>query len=230
VPTPIASRAAQGLEDRHEQDVAHVETGQDQTRDKGAGVHVADRTTQLVGHDDQHQRGRDDLGEGAGGCNDAGSEPAVVAVAEHDRQRDQAHRDHRGGHHAGGGGQQGADEDHRVGETAADRAKQLADRVEQVFGHAGALKNEAHEGEEGNGEQGVVAHDAEDAVRQGLQEGRVEEAHADAEDGEHEAVGGQREGNGVAGEEKDDEGAEHDRRQVVTDDRDEEFQGHVSFS
>ena len=41
-----------------------------------------------------------------------------------------------------------ADEDHRVGQAAADRAEQLADGVEQVFGHARALEDQAHEGEE----------------------------------------------------------------------------------
>ena len=64
----------------------------------------------------------------------------VVAVAQHDRQRDQAHRDHRGGDDAGGRGEQRADEDHRIGEAAADRAEQLADGVEQVLGHAAIVR------------------------------------------------------------------------------------------
>ena len=96
----------------------------------------------------------------------------VIAVAQHDRQRDQAHGDDRGGDDAGRGGEQRADEDHGVGEAAAHRPEQLADRVEQVLGHAGALEDQPHEGEERDGEQRVVADDAEEAVRQRLSSGQ----------------------------------------------------------
>ena len=106
-----------------EEDVAGIERGQHEAGDEGALVHVADRAAELVGHDDQHQRRRDDLRQRAGGRDDAGGEAAVVAVAQHDRQRDQAHRDHRGRDDAGGGGQQRADEDHRIGEAAADAGR-----------------------------------------------------------------------------------------------------------
>jgi hypothetical protein len=91
---------------------------------------------------------------------------AVIAVAQHDGQRDQAHRDHRGGHHAGGGGQHGAHQNHGQSQAAADGAEQLADGVEQVLGHAAALKNQAHQREERNGQQRVVLHDAVDTQRQ----------------------------------------------------------------
>ena len=59
--------------------------------------------------------------------------------------------------HAGRRREQRADEDHRVGEAAADRAEQLADRVEQVLGHAAALEDQPHEREERHREQRVVA-------------------------------------------------------------------------
>ena len=65
----------------------------------------------------------------------------VVAVAQHDRQRDQAHGDDRGGDHAGGGGEQRADDDDGIGEAAAYRAEELADGVEEVLGHAGSLED-----------------------------------------------------------------------------------------
>ena len=55
-------------------------------------------------------------------------------------------------------------------QAAAHRAEQLPDRVEQVLGHAGAFKHQAHEGEERDGEQRVVAHHAVHAVGQRLQE------------------------------------------------------------
>ena len=92
---------------------------------------------------------------------DAAMTPAasapVIAVAQHDRQRDQPHRDHRGRDHAGRRGQQRADEHHGIGEAAAHRAEQLADRVEQVLGHAAALEDQPHEGEERHRQQRVVA-------------------------------------------------------------------------
>ena len=78
-----------------------VQARQRQAGQEGAFVHVADRAPELVGHDDQHQGGRDDLRQGAGGGDDARSHSPVVAVAQHDRQRDQPHRDHRCGDHAG---------------------------------------------------------------------------------------------------------------------------------
>jgi hypothetical protein len=41
--------------------------------------------------------------------------------------------------------------------------------VEQFLGHAAAFQDQAHEGEERDGQQGGVGHDAEHPVRQGLQ-------------------------------------------------------------
>jgi hypothetical protein len=42
-------------------DVSRIERRQHEPRDEGAFVHVADRPAELVGHDDQHERRRDDL-------------------------------------------------------------------------------------------------------------------------------------------------------------------------
>jgi hypothetical protein len=57
-----------------------------------------------------------------------------------------------------------------IGQAAADRAEQLADGVEQILGHARAFEDQPHEGEEGNRQQCVVLHDAENAQRQRLQQ------------------------------------------------------------
>ena len=37
-------------------------------------------------------------------------------------------------------------------QPAAHRPEQLADRVQQILGHAGFLQQDAHEGEEGDGQ------------------------------------------------------------------------------
>jgi hypothetical protein len=110
--------------------------------------------------------GGNDLRQRSGSGNDAGGEFGVVAVAQHDRQRDQTHRDHRGGDDAGRRGEQRADEDHRKGQAATQRPEKLADGIEQILGHARSFEDQPHEGEERDGQQRVVVHDAEDAVRQ----------------------------------------------------------------
>ena len=127
----------------------------------------------------------------------------VVAVAQHDGQRDQAHRDHRRRDHAGGRRQQRADEDHRQGQAAAHRAEHLADGFQQILGHAAALEDDAHEREERDRQQRVVLHDAEYPQRQGLEQRRPEQAGLHADEAESQAGGRQAEGDRKAGEQED---------------------------
>ena len=94
---------------------------------------------------------------------------------------------------AGGRREQRADEDHRVGEAAAHRPEQLADRVEQVLGHAAALEDQPHEREERHREQRVVRHHAPDALGQRLEQRRLQQAELDADEAEDDADGGERE-------------------------------------
>ena len=53
----------------------------DDARADRAGIHVADRAAELVGQHDQHQRGRDELGDGAGRGDDARGVARRIAVA-----------------------------------------------------------------------------------------------------------------------------------------------------
>ena len=155
---------------RHQEDVAEVEAGQDEAGNDRALVDVADRTPELIGHDDEHEARRDDLRKRARSGDRAARHAPVIAVAQHDRQRDQAHRDDRCGDDAGRGGKQRTDADHRIGDTAADRAKKLAGGVEQLFRHARSFEDQPHEGEERDREQRLVRHDAPDAIGKRLQE------------------------------------------------------------
>ena len=50
--------------------------------------------------------------------------------------------------------------------AAAQWAEHLADGLQQIFGHATALQNQAHEREEGHGQQGVVGQDADQPLGQ----------------------------------------------------------------
>ena len=59
----------------------------------------------------------------------------------------------------------------------------------------------------GHGEQRIVAHHAEEAVGQRLEEGRREQAELDADDAPGEAVEGEREGDRVAEQQHDDQRA-----------------------
>ena len=199
---------------RHEEGIDGVKAGEHQARNERALVHVADRLAELVGHHDQNQRGRNDLRQRAGGGDDAGRHPAVVAVAQHDRQRDQAHRDHGSRDHAGGRREQGADEHHGIGETAADGAEQLPDGVEQVFGHAGPFQHQSHEGEERNRQQRVVVHHAIDAFGQRLQEVRPELAELDSDEGVDQSDRAERECRRIAQQQDNHQRREHDRRHV----------------
>jgi hypothetical protein len=146
------------LYERDQDHVAGIKARENEARNERAFVHVADRAAELVGHHDQHQRRRDDLRERARCRDDARSQSPVVAVAQHDRQRDQAHRNHRCRDDAGRRREQRADEDHRIGKAAADRAEYLTDGVEQVFGHAASFEHQSHEGKERNRQQRIVGH------------------------------------------------------------------------
>ena len=191
-----------------------IEAREHQPGNEGALVHVADRFAELVGHHDQHQRGRNDLRQRAGSRDDAGGHAAVVAVAQHDRQRDQAHRDHGRRDHAGGGGKQCADEYDGIGKAAADGAEQLPDGVEQILRHAGSFQHQPHEGEERDRQQRVVVHHAVDAFGKRLQEVRPEFAELDADEGVDQSDRAERECRRITQQQHDDQRREHDRRHV----------------
>jgi hypothetical protein len=92
-----------------------------------------------------------------------------IAVAQHQRQRDHRHGDHRCRHCAGNGAEDRADEDHRIGQSAAHRSEQLPDGIEQIFGKPATVKDRAHEGKERDRQQQralFLRHDGEDLVDQ----------------------------------------------------------------
>ena len=150
----------------------------------------------------------------AGGRDDARRHPAVVAIAQHDRQRDQAHRDHGSGNDAGRSGEQGANEHDGIGETAADGAEQLSDGIEQVLGHAGSLQHQSHECKERDREQRVVVHHAVNALGKRLQEVRAELSKFDADDGEKQADRTERKRRRIAKQQHDHQRGEHNWRHV----------------
>jgi len=110
--------------------------------------------------------------------------------------------------------EQRADEDHRESQAATQRSKKLADGVEKILGHSRSLEDQAHEGEEWDRQQGIVVHDAEDAIRQCLEQLRPEQTEFDADQAKENAVGRQREGHRKTDEQEKDHRSENDRRHV----------------
>jgi len=87
----------------------------------------------------------------------------------------------------------------------------MADGVEQVLGHPASFEHQPHEGEEGDREQQLVLHDAEQALRQRLQQLGLEQSQLDADEREQQPVRGQRECYGVAEQQERGEPREHER-------------------
>ena len=187
----------------------------DDARPDGAGIHVADRAAELVGQHDQHQRRRDELGDGAGRRDDAHRMARRIAVFQHRRHRDDAHGDDRGGNRAGDGAEDGADEDHRIGQAAAHRAEQLSDRIEQILGEPAALEDRAHEGEERDREQQVVRDDAEQLVGEIAEEVGTDQPKLDADEAEEQAGRRERECRRIADQHEQDHAPEHQGRHVL---------------
>ena len=88
------------------------------------------------------------------------------------------------------------------------RAGGKPDHVHQFLGELGFLQHHAHEHEQRNGEQRVVRHHAEDAVRQ-----QIEQVDAEAEIAEDEAGGGERQPDRNAGEQQHEKGDQHQGRE-----------------
>ena len=131
----------------------------DDRRAPGAQIHVADRFAELVGEHDQHERGRDQLGDRSGRGQDARRVPHIVAVADHHRHRNERHRDDLSGNGAGDRAEDEADDDDGIPEPALDRAEQLPHRIEHFFGKPASLQDRAHEGEERYRQQQLVRED-----------------------------------------------------------------------
>jgi hypothetical protein len=108
----------------------------------------------------------------------------VVAALEHGGQRQQPHGHDGGADDAGGGRQQRADDAHRIAEPAAQAAEQQRHGIEQLLGDLRALQHDAHEDEQRHRDQHLVGHDAEDALREGAEDGEVEDTEASGRGGQ----------------------------------------------
>src|SRR6185312_15822907 len=186
----------------------------------GADIHGAGGLTELRGENNEHQRRRDQLRDGAGSGDDAGGVPDIVAVAHHDGQRDQAHRDDRSGNRAGDGTHDGTDEDHGVAQAAAHPPEELAEAFEQVFRQTALFEDDAHQREERHSQQKVVREHAIELVSEIAQKLGLDQVELQRGDAEEQPDGAQREGRRIADQHEHDEPAEHQRRHVGADEID----------
>ena len=108
-------------------------------------VHVTNRLAELVGKNDEHEGWRNELRDGARCGNNARGMAHVVAISQHDRQRDEAHGNDRGGNRAGNCAQHRAHQNDRIGKPAAHAAKELAKAFKQILRQSAALKDGAHQ-------------------------------------------------------------------------------------
>ncbi len=139
----------------------------------------------------------------------------IIAVAQHDRQRDQAHGDDRGGHRAGDRTEDRADQNDRVGQAAAQATEQLAKPFEQVFRQTTSLQNNAHEGKEGDRQQQFIRDDRIELERQVAEELGRDDAELDGQEPEEQTDCGKAERGRIADHHEDNQPDEHQGAKVV---------------
>ena len=101
-----------------------------------------------------HNRGRNDLPQGARGRNHARGQFGRVVVAQHRRQRQKPHRHHGCADDPGRGGQEGTHDHNRHRQTARQRAKDARHAGQKVFGDFGPFERDAHQNEHQNRQKG----------------------------------------------------------------------------
>ena len=82
----------------------------------------------------------------------------VVAISEHDGQRDKPHGNDRCGDRAGNGAQHRAHQNDRIGKPATHTAKELTKALKQILRQTAALEDGPHQREKRNCKQQVIAH------------------------------------------------------------------------
>ncbi len=138
--------------------VDHVQPGQHDAGEEGAGVQLHHRHAGGGAVDDEHHARRDQDAQAAAGGDGAGRDAHVVAAAQHLRQRQQAHqRDHRADD-AGGSGEHRAGEQRGHGQRAGHARHRQVQALEQLLDQVGALDQVAHEDEQRDRDEHVVAH------------------------------------------------------------------------
>ena len=105
---------------------------------------------------DHHHRGRDRGSQRAAAADRARNQRFAVIVAQHDRDGQQPDDGFGGPDHAAGRGKDRAQQDGADRQAAGQPAGPHMDRLEQLFGNAGAFQQRAHQDEQRHRGQHIV--------------------------------------------------------------------------
>ncbi len=231
----LHGRDSARADDAEKQQIEDVDHDQRQPRHQRAREDLADRDRLdrelallvlrlLVGRrhhvrqDDEQGGGRDDLPQRSRRRHEARGQPRVVARAQHRRQRDHPHRDHRRSDDPRRRREQRADQDDGDAQAAAQAAEEPAHRLEQILRDAAALEHDAHQHEEGDGDQHAVGQHAEHPLAERAEQAKVHRPRRPAEIGERD---------GDAGDGERDRKAEQDRPHQPGEHQEVEVFGHA---
>ena len=180
-----------GFDLGQQNDVQDVQTGQHQPWKKGTCVQLHHRHACGGAVDDEHDRRRNQDAQAAAGGNGTGRHPDVIAALEHLRQGQQTHQGDDGTHNAGGRGKDRAGKERGHRKRAGHAGQGQMQAPEELVNQVGPLDQIAHEHEQRNGDEHIVAHHLEGRLHhqgQGLGGialvGQPREDHAHAHEGE----------------------------------------------
>ena len=197
------------IEQRHDDDVEHVEPGQHDAGKEGAGVELDHGNAGGGTVENEHDARRNENAEAAAGANHARGNFHVVAGAQHRRECQQPHQRDAGADDARCGREDRAGRQRGERERGRHRAGRELQRTEQAVEDVGALDDVAHEDEQRNRDQHVVRHH-----RIGALDEQVEDEVAHREVAEEHAERHQRERDREAEHDENDEHPEHDHAQL----------------
>ena len=147
-----------GVQPASNEGIGGIQKGEHDAGDDGGGKQIGHRHFQHRPHDHQHDRRRDQDSEGAAGGNGARGQLHVVARPVHGLGRHDAEDRHRCADDAGGGREDGGDEQHRDVERAAGAGEHQLDGAEQPLHQPRLLHQDAHEDEERHRRECLLQH------------------------------------------------------------------------
>ena len=145
--------------DRRDRSIPSINPGIDRAHEQ-----VADRDRQLIGHDDQHDRRRNEDAERAGGRDHPGRELFRIILPHHDRDRQCREQHDRRADNAGRCREQDSDQDDGDGQPAAHLAEHADEIRHHQLGDARAIEHQAHIDEHRQRNEHPVRHRGENTV------------------------------------------------------------------
>ena len=197
------------IEQRHDDDVEHVEAGQHDAGEERAGVKLHHRHAGGRAIEDEHHARRNQDAETAARAHHAGRDLHVVARAQHRGKRQQAHQRHARRRRCRSRSRRSRRWRASRARASPDRAGGKLQRAEQPVENVGALDDVAHEDEQRDRDQHVVRHH-----RIGALDEQIEHQIAHRVVAEEHAERHQRERDRESEHDEDDEQREHQHAEL----------------